>query len=197
VKATDPDIINKIVGGGVTLVITKPGKKNAPDKISINYPVVDNKSAQLIFNLQNPKGSIPDTSAYIINAIKNSNNAILQKTFKTIVVTGIPGLDTLSVYNDQGIKAAGLFDNKKAYTFELAIPIKYLGFYADNVSTFRYNIILNGCKPRDVAKINAPAGASDEYRAGFEQGIRDVSLRLAQKYSPTNFGGEYTLAKKQ
>jgi hypothetical protein len=193
-KATDPDIINKIVGGGAMLTISKTGNK---DKISISYPVVDTKSSQLIFNLQNKKYVMPDTSAMAVNAVMNSNNAILQKTFKSVVVNGIAGLDTLSVYNEKGIKAAGLFDTKKAYTYELAIPLKYLGLSVGQTSKFSYSIILNGCKPREIVKTAIPANESAAYRAGAEAAEAKISLELAQKYSKTDFSGEYTLAKKQ
>src|ERR1700744_4874348 len=39
VQATIPDIINKIIGGGITLTIQKSGKKNDKDGISITYPI--------------------------------------------------------------------------------------------------------------------------------------------------------------
>src|ERR1700744_3913120 len=43
VQATDKQVINKIIGGGVALTIQKSGKKNDKDGITITYPVFDPK----------------------------------------------------------------------------------------------------------------------------------------------------------
>ncbi len=43
IQATDKQIINKIIGGGVTFSIQKSGKKNDKDAVSITYPIFDAK----------------------------------------------------------------------------------------------------------------------------------------------------------
>jgi hypothetical protein len=46
-------------------------------------------------------------------------------------------VDTLlAIYNENGIQAANAVDNKKAYTFELAVDLKLLGLHADNAEKF-------------------------------------------------------------
>src|SRR5690349_21603114 len=44
VQATDPDVINRIVGGGITLTVQKSTNKKDKSKMSITYPIIDNKA---------------------------------------------------------------------------------------------------------------------------------------------------------
>jgi len=106
------------------------------------------------------------------------------ETFKEIKVDGIKEIAEphISIYNTEGIKAMLLFDNKLALTYEMAIPLKYLNFSKNN--SFKYDIMLIGqvragnAVPNPLAPPPPGGGVSHYF---------DV---------PTNFGGEYTLAKK-
>ena len=109
------------------------------------------------------------------DALMNSIDSHCAAAFKEIRVSGLKGIDdpALSIYNTQGIKAMVLFDNKMALTYELALPLKYLDFAA--ADHFRYNIMLNGrILPADP-RVTYPADDLD---------------------APTDFWGEYALAKK-
>jgi len=204
-QATDTYVINTIVGYGFTFDIYKSGKKNDKDKISIQYPVYNSKNA--IHNLLTAKKSnaIPDTSINIANAYMNTYNKALQK-LNTIVVKGIDGLDTLSIYNDVGIKASGQFDNKKIYTLEMSVPLKLLKLSANNAQQFSYHMIINGYQPPEHVNIGAPPGGMNMAanmnvqpisNAEMEQAIAELNSRLTQRDAHTDCWGEYTLAKKQ
>ncbi len=82
------DIINRIVGGGVTLTIQKAGKKNGKGGISITYPLTDGKNVPS-FNFRGKKGSVPDTSAKAVDSAMARNNKWLDQKCKWIGHTGI------------------------------------------------------------------------------------------------------------
>jgi len=127
---------------GITLTIQSSVQKY-DEKVQITYPIVKG----LRFNLNNRRGVMQDTSTRARDSVMNGNNKILEQNCKLIRITGVKGLDTLiSVYNTDGVKAAGLFNNKKGYTLELGISLKHLGFLADNRAKFAYHIQINGKK---------------------------------------------------
>ncbi len=154
-----------------------------PDYVSMVAGEAKNPSRTLktSFKTANVR-SMPRTK--IITACK--------KTFvaksKLINVTGLPGTDSLiSIYNQDGIKAAGLFDNKPAYTYELAIDLKQLGLPINDVAKFAYHINLGS----DISKnlmgmMNLEVGADG--KISHDGGNPAMAL--------TDFWGEYTLAKK-
>jgi hypothetical protein len=124
----------------------------------------------------------------IVNAktMMEGRNAKIAEVYKLIQVTGIKEINgpTISVYNTDGIKATALFDNKLAYNYELALPLKYLNSSIKNGASFSYNIKLNG-------------GVINPGTAGLPMridGKPDPSTDYL--FSPTDFWGEYTLAKK-
>jgi len=180
IQATDPSIINKIIGGGITFTIQKTGKKDDKGGISITYPYFDKKSKPA-FNL----AYLYDNAATIN---KDSIIAVYNKTLESksqqIKVTGIAGLDELiSVYNQDGIKTAQLFDNKPAYTYELAVDLKQLGLSTGNPAKFAYHINLGASIADNLSRMR-----------NFTVGADGETSHPAAAY--TDFWGEYTLAGK-
>ena len=120
------------------------------------------------------------------------NNTLIAQKCKLISVIGIKELDTLiSIYNKNGIKAAGLFDNKNVYTYELAIPLKYLRD-TDNEMKFKYNIRLNGQRSSTIVGIPMNGQTAENVKEALAS-FNAAGDRLA---APTDLGGEYILAKK-
>ena len=141
VRVKDQDAINKLMGG-LALSIQHTKKENDKNIITVTYPVADKV---LFFNLRGRKGETPDTTLKAADSVMMHYNKLLGESCKSIKVTGVKNLDTLiSVYNDEGIKAAGLFNNKKVYTCEIAISLKHLGLSTTNPQIFFYHISLNG-----------------------------------------------------
>jgi hypothetical protein len=195
VQAKDEDIINKIIDGGVSLIIQKPEKKEGKDNASVTYPAYatpDNKS-KLRVNLFH-RGTLQEDA----DTLMLTDNAILAKNCKWIKLTGIADLDSLiSVYNQDGIKAAALFNTNKVYTLEISIALKHLGISTTGAAKFTYHLLLNGSKPLDsrTFHMRVPDGPplsqpeiDDAYAKIFE-----LDARIS---TPTDFWGEYTLAKK-
>ena len=183
--------LDKVIYGGITFTISDLNGKTKLKGSSVTYPVAD---------LQRTTPIARTAYEYYFNYKKNLSlnkgktdtlrtliNKRAETTYKQIQVNGLKGLTepTVPIYNEVGINAMVLFDSQIALTYELAIPLKYLnlGFNASGETKLKYNIRLNG-RSLPNANPNAP------------------NLPVAQVYgpgyldSPTDFGGEYVLARK-
>ncbi len=187
VNANTYEIINKIMTGGITLTV----KRNTTGS-SFTFPAYDaNSTNNLDFNLR----SVKDKAAEEADAIVTRNNSIQKSKHKLVKVKGVSGVDTLlSVYNESGIKVAGLFDSKNTYTLEMVIDLKLIGLSAKDASTFAYQIRLNGEKfhPMILSPIQ-PNGMPPT--AETVEMFAKANERLAMRVAATDFWGEYTLAK--
>ncbi|QKJ28988.1 hypothetical protein HQ865_04205 [Mucilaginibacter mali] len=170
------DIVDKILRGGIALSINHIIKKNDPEAVTITYPVLrggDMSDATNMFaratNIKNDgkDGPVP----------LGELNTLLQAKSKQINIKGIKDITdpSISVYNEEGIKAVSMFDKDLTYTYELAIPLKYLNLPA---TQFSYHV-----------KINAP----DETPMRHDGPPAPPMPMTAT--APTDFWGEYTLAK--
>jgi len=197
VQAVDEDIIRKIINGRVSFTINKSGKKSDLDAIVISYPIFDSKNKPAI-NLKDKPKIVPGSAISLQKAdsFMYVNNKQMTDRAKMIKVTGIKTLDTLiSVYNEDGIKAAALFDNKMSYTVEMAVSLKLLDLSVNDAAKFSYNLRLNGVAMDDVPGINitrAPNGTILSMDIHKDQMLTNWQGMTV----PTDFWGEYTLAKK-
>jgi hypothetical protein len=212
VQAVKPRIIQKIINVGLALTINNTGKKNsdAKENVAITYPLLDlatggrilySAGAMAKSDVKIPERPAnapgrPDTTRYSLthtDSLIAVANKLLTKTATEIKVKGIPGLadEPLSVYNEEKIKVSATFDPNGAYTYKLAIPLKYLGLTIDNLQKFAYNIKL--------------AGRLDEHKHGltvtyyYDRSSGGPPRTVdpdADINNATDFSGEYTLAKK-
>lgn len=206
IQATEHTNINKILGGGIVLTINPFNQKNIKNGISITYPFPDMHNRVWV-NLKYQPAS--QTEADSIMNVKNTDYANASKLIK---VTGIKNLDSLiSVYNHDGIKAAGAFNSKLFFTYELSISLKQLGLDANAAEKFSYNIKLPGVDMEAVyhaagqattlaggvyvVPIGPLPGVSDEYIKNNQPSF-PVKVHIEAFTSSTDFWGEYTLAKK-
>lgn len=108
------------------------------------------------------------------------------KQFKFYPLFVIPGY-YIPKENNLGIKTAASFEGDRKYTYELALPLKYLKVQPGK--TFSYNIRLNG----PMYKTGKPTG-------GYTVRFRLVNGRAIMEdrdlVEATDFWGEYTLAGK-
>jgi hypothetical protein len=110
---------------------------------------------------------------------------------KELPVTGIKEItdNSISIYNEFGIKAAQYVDDKKTYTFEMSIPLKYLKDVIDNTGAFSYKIQVNG--------LNSGSGHNVIGGSILEPSDAPVTHGSANyQFAPTYLTGTYTLAKK-
>nr|WP_294792957.1 hypothetical protein [uncultured Mucilaginibacter sp.] len=173
----------KAIGAGITLTIQPPKGASGDKKSSvITYPTKGkinerdkiNDHMHLVYNLKDDKRKR--------DSVQNITNKMMATAFKLMDVSGLNDISETSipVYNLQGIRVAAKISDEAQYVYELAIPLKYISFLADNNGTVNYSI-----------KVNAPA-------EGAGVMVKDPSRlnpdMLYQLYS-TDFSGEYTLAK--
>ncbi|MEO8887013.1 MAG: hypothetical protein ABI367_13185 [Mucilaginibacter sp.] len=192
-QATEPDDINRIVRGGITFTVKNKLNKSTRG-VSITYPV--NKGSLYSFRLTAGKGYVLDTSPAAADSTMRANNKKLDDNFKLIKVTGVPDLDTLSIYNEEEFKAAGKFDINKVYTVEMSIPLKYLSTEIGQSNQFTYQVRVNGSTPPTI-RIGAIQGSSDpaaaeRAMASMQAAIETVNSKIS---AVTDFSADYELAK--
>jgi len=94
----------------------------------------------------------------------------------------------IPINNHEDIKAMTQLDDKGEYTYELSIPIKYVGVSANNPQKFSYYITLNS---RSEDERFGTTLAYHRSMISNQMELQDLDLN-----TPTDFSGEYTLAKK-
>lgn len=199
VKSDRPEVITKIVLGGIVLAINKDGKKDEKSNMAVTFPAHDKQEEPFYINPKNIPALGKDTARnrVLIDSFRNELNHRIGQKFKFIKVEGFDDIedDVLSRYNTEGIKAAVLMDSKIAYNYELSIPLKYLPKSAQANGKFTYNLklngaILNGAKVEVAGdQIVYAASNGQTYNAG-----RATPEKLAIAF-PTDFWGEYVLMK--
>ncbi len=197
-SSADPLIIGRLFGG-ITLSFPKSGKKDIKNAITVTYPAEDGKGPMFL-NLVGRKGADRDTSAHGRDSMMQKYNAYVRQKAKWVKVTGVAGVDTmLSVYNTNGIEAAGLFNNRIAYTIEMAIPLKYLGLSVNGSSKFIYNFKINGSPlfKNTRMSFSPNPSATPEQLAQQQKMIDSMNNFGAAQSAPTDFWGEYTLVSSK
>jgi hypothetical protein len=203
VKATNLDIVNKIICGGVTLTINAPNKVKGDEGVGITFPAIEvdrrvvGPRGYPPINLEKPEGS------EVVFFMDSVNQQIASKA-KDIRVTGIKAIPDhlISIYNTQGIKAAVLVDEKIAMTYELAVPLKYLGLSSETKS-FAYTIQLTGMDA-NINSIDSQMQAFQTLRWPIKKTIKITMVGNLPQFepyvqnllSPTNLSGEYALNDK-
>jgi len=187
-QATDAHDIEKVLSGGVTFSAKSTDKKTTDIPLAITFPRMYYKNTSAIMaKVRNENVNIDVELPGINKDLTDNSNLIQIAGIKTITDT------IISVYNEQGIKAIGLFDNKKAYTYELAIPLKYLKQIIDNQTSFIYNIKLNGTF--NALKPVRPPGYVPKTTLVKVNSFAEMSAQQ-DLMAPVDFSGTYTLAKK-
>lgn len=123
-------MINKIILGAVTLTINRSEEKNDKNAVSITFPVYDRKDGPAYINLKNkPIVANTESSKKQTDSFMNAINKHLISKSKLIGIVGVETIkdSILSIYDEDGIKAAALFDSQLYYTCELLVPLNYLG----------------------------------------------------------------------
>ncbi|WP_214071271.1 hypothetical protein [Mucilaginibacter sp. dw_454] len=196
VSTNRKEIINKIINGGVSLVINKT-KKTVVDAPSITYPAYNDDEKAIIplnaiFDIQ---PGAPNADHKMDSLVTSSNSTLNDKT-KFIRLSGLKeDVDTLiSVYNKDGIKATSAFDNNKTFTLEMSVDLKLLGLSIDNKTPFNYNIRFNEIKLDYVPGVDITRNTE-----GVITQMKVKDLKLANSYisalSTTDCWGTYVLAK--
>ncbi|HCN84538.1 MAG TPA: hypothetical protein DIT07_13095 [Sphingobacteriaceae bacterium] len=189
IQATDRDIANKIICSGLTFMINGSGKMKDQDGMSITFPALKRDRRGGVGTTTDRLSSKPPIEYYKDAAIMNVQLNSLLKDIKVAGTTKIP--DTISIYNPEGIKAAAMFDDEKIFTVEMAIPRKYLQL-TNNGKSLVYSIKIDGALLRNLTRRGVTS--MKEINGVMIMEGPDVP-RIQVLMAPTDFSGEYTLAK--
>ncbi|WP_214071270.1 hypothetical protein [Mucilaginibacter sp. dw_454] len=196
IQSNERRIVKKVIANGITLTIMADPKQSK-DGLAVTFPTYGKSERPPFYNLRNPYLEVKDTTVNnaMADSVMNTYNTDLTSRLKMIGVIGDPNVpdSTLSVFNTEGFKAAGRFDHKLAFTFELAIPLSLIKFAADKPGYFKYTLQVNG-PPGDVQtdgnnQLYYIAGDGSRVNIGWP-GPDNLGFS-----NPTSFSGEYTLAK--
>jgi len=198
IQATDIEIIQKIITGGVAFTINTNGKKDK-NGLVITFPVYEKGKSHPYLNLDKQKEINDDKANYSMrtDSLVNSGNAKIKAAFKFIGIAGSKDIteEMIPIYNTEGIAAAAMLDNSLYYNFELSVPLKLINANS-NPEKLSYNIRLNGLAfggtdlkmVRDRFLVFKGADGKD-YMVG------DATPRNWSLATPSHFWGEYALAK--
>jgi len=223
IHASNSRSIEKIIEGGISFTANNSGKKDDKKNVVILFPLLPLPIGKgtLVSAGKSLTGATHSDDredlTQSLNATAQANRASsmakankeLLENLKEIKISGIsaiidtiPGINPTTPYfrtlplrnhsfkyitmiNHDNIKAMTQFDEKRELTYELAIPIKYLNLPAGNTQKFHYNITVNARgedgRPGNTWSFNPP---------GTEPRMKDQDME-----EPTDFSGEYTLAK--
>ncbi len=206
-RSSDQVINNKFIGGGISITINTTGKKNDKNAYVIEYPLVDLAGLRKQVMSLKPTAQTPTTPG--MSGMDSATVAMRRRaltTIKEIKLTGfaadVPD-QVISVYNGYSIKTAVDYDDKGNLSCEIAIPLKYLHL---NGNAFAYNIKMNGINmvalmhPEMSGNLAAGDGNGGDRQYSATPDMPPAMARamgdMQNMVSPTDFWGEYTLAKK-
>jgi hypothetical protein len=194
-QSSDQDALTKITNKGIVFNISTSGKKSDKNLIAITYPFFDRSNKPYI-NFKNAPKIEPGSAVSVAKAdsFMIESNKRLETAAKNIKVSGVAGIDSIqSIYNDEGIKAKARFNNTMLYTYELAIPLKYLNRV---VKKFAYQIQLPGTNTSDFVSIERNSDGVPTRIVALNNAVIPSKSHLAAVTATTDFWGEYTLANK-
>lgn len=182
-RATEVDVIQKILVGGITLTVSSDDNKTiAP--VAITYPIVPFTHVQINYDMR-PKAPLSDSVVSVVNK-KISGH------LKEIRVSGIKDITdgSVPVYNDLGITTAHHVTNNKEYTSELALPLNFIRPLLSKQGTFNYRLQVNGLDPKTTVIVGGGA------IGGFIPSDEALPHGANYDMSPTYFSASYTLVEK-
>jgi len=179
------DVIDKIMRGGITLNVNQTLAKKSSSPISVTYPSLDLPGTSNVTNMLTLKNYPEANPGKEPVSIDDVNKAFTSRS-KVVAVAGINSVPNgeIAIYNESGIQAASHFTDDFGYTYELAIPLKYLSLPENGNKAFSYQV-----------KVNEPKPITPKYDGnGPPPPPPPPMMRTAT--ATTDFWGEYTLAKK-
>ncbi|MDB5030718.1 hypothetical protein [Mucilaginibacter sp.] len=106
------DVVDKILRGGITFTINHSLRKMDEKHVSITYPVLRDADMADVTNLLAHK-VIEKREAGIAPIKVNDLNDLLEAKDKMVNISGVESIPdpSISIYNDEGVKAASRFDS--------------------------------------------------------------------------------------
>ncbi len=189
IRLANEGALNKVFHGGITFSVNGTGQSK--EKVAITYPIdvigFRNDKYEAIqfshgrYRMLKKEGATTDK----LNELVKTTNKQIASYFKDIQVTGIKEITnpTIPIYNTENIQTVVAFNDQMEYIYEMAVPLKFIrSFITDN--KLKYNIKMNA---RPTIKTNANVPPMPSYNGN--------DLELLYQNHPSDFSGEYTLAK--
>jgi hypothetical protein len=202
INTTDQTTINKILGGGITLVINKEGKKKDKDAVEIEYPM-GGRGGMRGMRMGGRGGRQGDNTVDTAALVATRKQAVAG--MKELSVIGIKEVtDTLvSIYNTYGIKTGIHIDAHGDFNYELAIPLKLLELDLAKSTELAYNIKVNGITMGGGNREGGRREGGGRANGGGQGGgggmitISEPTMggAMMDLMTPTDFWGKYKLAK--
>lgn len=199
IKSVNPANNNKIMAGGIELSINTDGKKREKEGFKIIYPLIKRSTSRQ--STSRSSGRTLGTQQRTEQTAKQRDSMMLVMRkaqlaqVKEIKIHGFSIPDTLvSIYNEYRLKAFSSFDEKGAFFYELAIPLKLLGLSPQTSAEFAYNIKVRGLQ-MDFARGGGGGGDRQPSRSPSGSFGGGGSIDMQSLMSATDFWGSYKLAK--
>ncbi|MCJ0742164.1 hypothetical protein [Pedobacter montanisoli] len=183
---------------GISFTVKLPSEKGGKSKenVMVTFPPLSEvrKTTPIrltMTTIRQQKADTTNSGKKKMDSLRLFANKYINETFKEINVTGIKNIPerSISIYNAEGIKVAAQLNEHFQYTYELAIPLKYLGPSINNGQKFSYNIKMNGLPEKAPDSPYAPPTISGNVLTTV--GADNLYVTYA-----TDFSGTYTLVKK-
>jgi len=176
-QAHDENYVVKCIRQGITLTIGTAKESmvqvSYPESHAVRLAMTDD-----IFKKLDAKGAA--AKAVQRDSLIAAMNKYLTEKLNQIKVTSVKAMpdSIIAVANSTGIQSAAGFDANRFYTYELAIPLKYLNLKAGDTIPLNYNVkMLGQVNPNNIVF------------------TVESDFMKALNYT-TDFSGKYTLAKK-
>jgi len=203
INAADQTTINKILGGGITLIINKEGKKKDKDAVEIIYPMGGRGGMRGMRIGGGRGGRQGDNTVDTAALVATRKQAVTG--MKELSVIGIKDInDTLvSIYNTYGIKTGINIDGHGNFNYELAVPLKLLELDAAKATELAYNIKVNGIsmgggnregRGEGGVRVNG-GGQGGGFGGGITISAPTMGGPMMDLMTSTDFWGKYKLVK--
>ena len=174
----------RILAAGISFTVNHTLSKKDAAAITVTYPVAQGKEWGVLSELfYSAAGMKVGSSSGGGNSLNRLNKTFTEKS-KFIGITGIKSVadKEIPIYNDLNIQVASAFHEPAIYVYELAIPLQLLALPQEGAQGFSYHIKLN-VRSRTPPQVISPNALPEP--------------PIAPEFTtPTDFWGEYTLAKK-
>lgn len=190
IRGAGNGVAKKAIAGGMVLTIARAADQKSSDHVTMLFPL-----PQKFENVTGIMGVVNQIAGWTYDPVANRKqidsiaavaNLLLDKTVKEVGIHGIKEISdpVISKYNELGIKTEIKFFRMQPI-IEMSIPLKYLGSVLNNTDKIRYNIKLNAVPEES---------SSPDVKESIANG--NVNPNIGFALNPTDFWGEYILAKK-
>lgn len=153
IQSEDSLVNSRILLTGIDFMINTAGKKKEGPFVLFPYIQRAPRTRGAGAQMASVQELIP-----LADLIVTHRKAIAD--IKEIKLSGFKEItdETISIYNEYGIKGAAAFDDKDYFLYELAIPLSVLGLTAESGQEVAYNIKINGSEGQNLRATGGGGG---------------------------------------